>query len=112
MKTLNLGLDEVAHIRSALTKAELEGIDDAVREDIENGRVRTMYLACPATYRVSRNLYDAGITSKLFVLQLCFLCKKARFGIFSRGSKCEMCKQSVCGKCQSKVRREERRAEG
>ena len=40
MKTLNLGLDEVAHIRSALTKAELEGIDDAVREDIENGRVR------------------------------------------------------------------------
>ena len=40
-------------------------------------------------------------------LQLCFLCKKARFGIFSRGSKCEMCKQSVCGKCQSKVRRKE-----
>ena len=40
MKTLNLGLDEVAHIRSALTKAELEGIDDARREDIEHGRVR------------------------------------------------------------------------
>jgi len=75
MKTLNLGLDEISHIRSALTKAELAGIDidDAVREDIENGR-------------------------------LCFLCKKARFGIFSRGSKCEMCKQAVCGKCQSKMR--------
>lgn len=42
MKTLNLGLDEISHIRSALTKAELAGIDidDAVREDIENGRVR------------------------------------------------------------------------
>ena len=41
MKTLNLGLDEVAHIRAALTKAELEGIDDAkVREDVENARVR------------------------------------------------------------------------
>ena len=36
-------------------------------------------------------------------MQLCFLCKKTRFGIFSRGSKCEMCKQAVCGKCQSKV---------
>ncbi len=42
MKTLNLGLDEVAHIRSALTKAELESqsIDGSVREDVEKGRVR------------------------------------------------------------------------
>ena len=64
MKTLNLGLDEVAHIRSALTKAELEGIDDAVREDVENGRVRKSHkchqliigVHC-ATFRLaSRNL--------------------------------------------------------
>jgi hypothetical protein len=41
LKTLNLRLDEVAHIRSALTKAELEGIaDGSLRNDIERGKVR------------------------------------------------------------------------
>ena len=41
LKTLNLRLDEVAHIRSALTKAELEGIlDGNLRNDIERGTVR------------------------------------------------------------------------
>lgn len=41
MQTLNLQLDEVAHIRSVLTKAELEGlpIDNNVRSDVERGRV-------------------------------------------------------------------------
>ena len=42
METLNLRLDEVAHIRSVLTKAELEGlpIDGNVRENVEKGKVR------------------------------------------------------------------------
>ena len=41
MKTLNLRLDEVAHIRSVLTKAELEAlpIDGNVRHDVERGKV-------------------------------------------------------------------------
>ncbi len=39
LKTLNLRLDEVAHIRAALTKAELEGIDGNLRNDIERGKV-------------------------------------------------------------------------
>lgn len=39
LKTLNLRLDEVAHIRAALTKAELEGIDGNLRKDIERGKV-------------------------------------------------------------------------
>ena len=41
MKTLNLRLDEVAHIRSVLTKAELEGLplDGNVRENVEKGKV-------------------------------------------------------------------------
>lgn len=73
LKTLNLRLDEVAHIRAALTKAELEAIDVKVREDIERGKV-------------------------------CFLCMKTKFGIFSRGHNCEMCKQLVCARCQSKMR--------
>ena len=40
LKTLNLRLEEVAHIRSALTKAELEGIHDGnLRRDIKCGKV-------------------------------------------------------------------------
>ena len=41
LKTLSLRLDEVAHIRSVLTKAELEGlpIDGNVRSDVEKGKV-------------------------------------------------------------------------
>ena len=42
LTTLNLRLDEVAHIRSVLTKAELESlpIDGDVRADVEKGKVR------------------------------------------------------------------------
>ena len=35
--------------------------------------------------------------------QMCFLCMKTRFGLFSRGTQCEMCKQVVCSKCFNKV---------
>eukprot|EP00095_Tigriopus_kingsejongensis_P007765 maker-scaffold154_size301342-snap-gene-1.12 protein:Tk07765 transcript:maker-scaffold154_size301342-snap-gene-1.12-mRNA-1 annotation:"protein spire" len=75
LQTLNLRLDEVAHIRSVLTKAELEAlpIDGNVRESVEKGKV-------------------------------CFLCMKTRFGLFCRGNKCEMCKQLVCQRCYSKMK--------
>lgn len=45
-ETLNLRLDEVAHIRSVLTKAELEAlpIDGNVRESVEMGKVSWFYL--------------------------------------------------------------------
>ena len=41
LKTLDLRLEEVAHIRSVLTKAELEAmqIDGSVRDSIERGKV-------------------------------------------------------------------------
>ena len=41
LKTLNLKLDEVAHIRSVLTKAQLDGlpIDGNVRDNVERGKV-------------------------------------------------------------------------
>ena len=76
LKTLNLQLDEVAHIRSVLTKAQLESVADTeVREGVERGRV-------------------------------CFVCMTTKFGglfSFSKGQKCQMCKQMVCAKCCSKV---------
>jgi len=74
LQTLNLSLDEVAHIRSVLTKAELEGLplEGSVKDNVCRGKV-------------------------------CFLCMKTRFGLFSRGQKCEMCKQTVCAKCHTKM---------
>lgn len=75
MKTLNLRLEEVAHIRSVLTKAELEAmaIDSTMRDNIARGKV-------------------------------CFHCLKTKFGIFSRGQKCEICKQLFCNRCHTKMR--------
>ena len=36
--------------------------------------------------------------------QICFLCMKTRFGFFSWGVRCQLCKQQVCSKCSTKVR--------
>ncbi|VVD01980.1 unnamed protein product [Leptidea sinapis] len=73
---LSLTLDEIVHIRSVLTKAELEvlPVEGRVKEDVEKRRV-------------------------------CFLCLKTRFGIFGPwGQKCKLCKRTVCQKCCSKMR--------
>ena len=37
--------------------------------------------------------------------QICFLCMKTRFGFFSWGVRCQLCKQQICSKCSTKVRR-------
>jgi len=75
LQTLDLNLDEIVHIRSVLTKAELEGLplDGNLKEDVEKGKV-------------------------------CFLCMKTRFGFFNRGCKCELCTRQVCSKCTTKMR--------
>ncbi|XP_032529553.2 protein spire isoform X4 [Danaus plexippus] len=73
---LSLTLEEIVHIRSVLTKAELEvlPVEGRVKEDVERRRV-------------------------------CFLCLKTRFGIFGPwGQKCKLCKKTVCQKCCSKMR--------
>ena len=75
MQTLDLTLDEVIHIRSVLTKAEMEGLplDGTLKEDVERGKI-------------------------------CFLCMKTRFGFWSGyGHKCQLCKQKICHKCSTKV---------
>lgn len=72
---LSLTLEEIVHIRSVLTKAELEAlpVDGHVKEDVEKRKV-------------------------------CFLCLKTRFSIFGPwGQKCRLCKRTVCAKCHSKV---------
>ena len=75
LATLDLNLEEVAHIRSVLTRAELEALplDSAIKELVEAGR-------------------------------LCFLCLTTRFGLFSRGVRCAVCHQTVCSKCSVRMR--------
>ncbi|CAG5107779.1 Similar to spir: Protein spire (Drosophila melanogaster) [Cotesia congregata] len=73
---LSLTLEEIVHIRSVLTKAELESlpVEGRVKEDVEKRRV-------------------------------CFLCLKTRFGILGPwGQRCRLCERTVCVKCYSKMR--------
>ena len=74
LHTLDLSLAEVAHIRSQLTKAELEERDlpgDKKRE-FEKGRI-------------------------------CFLCGQVRFGLFTWAVLCQLCKRYVCSSCNGKI---------
>ncbi|XP_033219306.1 protein spire isoform X1 [Belonocnema kinseyi] len=73
---LSLTLEEIVHIRSVLTKAELESlpVEGRVKEDVEKRRV-------------------------------CFLCLKTRFGILGPwGQRCRLCERTVCVKCYTKMR--------
>lgn len=72
---LSLTLEEIVHIRTVLTKAELEGLpaEGHIKSDVENRKI-------------------------------CFLCLKTRFGIFGPwGQRCTLCKRTVCSKCSSKM---------
>lgn len=72
---LSLTLEEIVHIRSVLTKAELEAlpVEGHIKSDVENRKV-------------------------------CFLCLKTRFGIFGPwGHRCTLCKRTICSKCCSKM---------
>lgn len=72
---LSLTLQELIHIRSVLTKAEIESlpVEGHFKEDVENRKV-------------------------------CFLCMKTRFGIFGPwGHECKMCQRTVCSKCCTKM---------
>uniref|UniRef100_A0A182PMP2 Spire n=1 Tax=Anopheles epiroticus TaxID=199890 RepID=A0A182PMP2_9DIPT len=72
---LSLTLEEIVHIRSVMTKAELEGlpVDVHIKEDVEKRKV-------------------------------CFLCLRTRFTLFARGILCKLCQRTVCNKCNTKMR--------
>lgn len=68
---LSLTLDEVQHIRSVLTKAELEslGVTKTLKEDLSKGRI-------------------------------CFTCLKTRFSFFGPWRVvCRLCERSICERC-------------
>ena len=71
--TLTLSHSELTHIRSALSRAKLESFPPDLKSDIIKGN-------------------------------LCFLCTKTKFMLFlNRRHQCQLCQQSVCSKCISKV---------
>ena len=73
---LSLTLEEIVHIRSVITKAELESLPVGIhiKEDVEKRK-------------------------------LCFLCLRTKFGILSsRGVPCKLCARTVCAKCYTKMR--------
>jgi len=74
LHTLDLTLEEVSHIRSQLTKAELEEMD------------------LPPDRRKE---YEKGKT--------CFLCGMVRFGLFNWAVLCQLCRRYVCSSCVSKI---------
>ncbi|KAL8570460.1 hypothetical protein ACOMHN_034495 [Nucella lapillus] len=75
IECLSLTLEEVTHIRSVLTKAELESL-----------------VSHPDLYsQVSKN-------------KVCFTCKTTRFTLFGEwGTRCKFCKRTVCSKCLRKI---------
>ncbi|XP_037085100.1 uncharacterized protein LOC119105723 isoform X4 [Pollicipes pollicipes] len=76
MECLSLTLEEVVHIRSVLTKAELDSlpVECHIKEDVARGK-------------------------------LCFLCMKTRFSFFgAKGHNCRLCQRVVCAKCCAKMR--------
>jgi len=74
LHTLDLTMEEVSHIRSQLTKAELEEMDlpPDRRKEYEKGRT-------------------------------CFLCGLVRFGLFNWAVLCQLCRRYVCSSCVSKI---------
>ncbi len=56
------------------------------------------------TYFVVKSLpLDGDVKESVWKGRVCFLCMRTKFGIFSRGQKCDMCKQIVCARCFTKV---------
>lgn len=104
---LSLTLEEIVHIRSVLTKAELESlpVEGRVKEDAEKGKVSGIDWLLTAD---CESHMIAPSYHTLCVAQVCFLCMKTRFGFFGpRGQQCRLCNRTVCSKCHSKVSQEE-----
>ena len=55
-------------------------------------------------YSVVQSLpLDGDVKESVWKGRVCFLCMRTKFGLFSRGQKCDMCKQIVCARCFTKV---------
>jgi len=75
LASLNLNLEELRHIRTQLTKAELENKDfgEELRSELTSGNI-------------------------------CFLCMTVKFGLISWAYDCKICQKYVCGNCCSTLK--------
>ncbi|XP_052269453.1 uncharacterized protein LOC127870919 isoform X2 [Dreissena polymorpha] len=74
IECLSLTLEEVIHIRTVLTKAELESL-----------------------------IMNPDLYTKVGKGKICFTCKKTEFKFFKWGTKCKFCGRSVCNYCLKKM---------
>ncbi|OWF34786.1 protein spire homolog 1-like isoform X2 [Mizuhopecten yessoensis] len=75
IECLSLTLEEVTHIRTVLTKADLE------------------------TVITQKDLYTLLAKGKI-----CFTCKEVKFSMFGQwGTRCKICKRNVCNNCLRKM---------
>jgi len=75
LECLSLTLQEVQHIRSVLTKAEIEtlAVTKSLRDDLENGKI-------------------------------CFTCLKTRFSFWGPWpTQCKLCERAICDRCSTKM---------
>ncbi|KAH7642590.1 hypothetical protein HUG17_5637 [Dermatophagoides farinae] len=75
LECLSLTLKEVQHIRSVLTKAEIEslGVTKSLKKDLENGKI-------------------------------CFTCLKTRFTFWGPWATiCKLCNRAICDRCATKM---------
>lgn len=73
--SIKLTLDEVRHIRYAMTSADLDslGVTESLKFDLLQGKI-------------------------------CFACMKRRFTLFgSWGKRCHLCRRVICSKCSSEM---------
>ena len=85
-------LEEIGHIRwvSDASVTITECWDNFCRQ----GHVKAYIESLPEECSVKEDLQKSKI---------CFQCLKTKFGLFSRARQCEVCRQSVCGRCCSRV---------
>ena len=88
--TLNLTLEEVRHIRTALTRAELE-VSEKIRQKLGHPK------------NIPDHIFPQGLPPSVSQGRLCFSCMNSKFGLFWRGHPCNLCSMLICGKCVNKV---------
>ena len=92
--TLNLTLEEVRHIRTALTRAELE---------VKRFRKNKTKAGTFQERLGADQIFCQGLPPSVSQGRLCFSCMNSKFGLFWRGHPCNLCSMLICGKCVNKV---------
>lgn len=74
MECLSLTLEEIVHIRSVLTKAELESlpVEGHVKEDVEKRKVRLLGFSIIMGFKLFSNCFSFCETCLLLNINTCY----------------------------------------